>query len=284
MIKQFIRRAIASIVSSLSKTSVGLFVCQQIIDTVMDQQREVHYRSHRLTFTVPNWLNNYRIDTFASKEPETLEWIDSIPVGSVLWDVGANVGLYSIYAAKAQNCRVYAFEPSVFNLELLARNIFLNKLQNQITIIPLAVSDQLGLSFFKMSTTTWGGRRLVELERVVDDLRLVEPAAKPQHVRSPVSDAASILGSWKGHASRLRLRGDGTVAIVTDEPFRFTTKHGDQRRDGHGVTGRYAARDDLMFIEWEDNSKLNYRWRLRGDKLLLTDHEGHMTQLVRLSE
>ena len=60
---------------------------------------------------VPNWLAGWRVDTFSSKEPETLEWIDSLPEGSVLWDVGANVGLYSVYAAKKRRCRVWAFEP-----------------------------------------------------------------------------------------------------------------------------------------------------------------------------
>ena len=146
-----------SIVAGLSKTSAGLYVYQQIIDMVMKWERSVTYGSHRLNFAVPNRLNQYRIDTFATKEPETLEWIDSIPEGSVLWDIGANIGLYAIYAAKVRNCRVYGFEPSVFNLELLARNICLNSLQHQITIIPVALSDQLGVSLFKMTTTEWGG-------------------------------------------------------------------------------------------------------------------------------
>jgi FkbM family methyltransferase len=157
IIKQFVKRALADTAVGLSKTSVGLYAYQQIIDTVMKRERSVIYGSHRLKFAVPNWLNQYRIDTFATKEPETLEWIDSIPEDAVLWDVGANIGLYAIYAAKARNCRVYAFEPSVFNLELLARNIFLNKLQNKITIIPVALNDRLGPNLFKMTTTAWGG-------------------------------------------------------------------------------------------------------------------------------
>jgi len=53
-----------------------------------------------------------------AKEPDTLMWIDKIPEHSVFWDVGANVGLYSCYAAKARNCIVFAFEPSVFNLRV----------------------------------------------------------------------------------------------------------------------------------------------------------------------
>lgn len=75
----------------------------------------------------------------------------------MLWDVGANVGLYSVYAAKARNCEVYAFEPSVFNLELLARNVFLNNLQHRVTILPIALSDSLGPKAFQMTSTGLGG-------------------------------------------------------------------------------------------------------------------------------
>ena len=157
MLKQFVKDMITRAARGLSKTSVGLYAWQQIIDTLMERERVVNYRFHRMVFAAPNWLNQYRIDTFATKEPETLEWVDSIPDDSVLWDVGANIGLYAIYAAKTRKCRVYAFEPSVFNLELLARNIFLNKLQNQITIIPVALNDQLGDNLYKMTTTAWGG-------------------------------------------------------------------------------------------------------------------------------
>ena len=71
-----------------------------------------------------NNVTKYRNDTFFTKEPETLEWIDKFTKNSVFWDVGANVGLYSIYAAKTRDCNVTAIEPSVFNLELLAKNIY----------------------------------------------------------------------------------------------------------------------------------------------------------------
>ena len=47
-----------------------------------------------------NEINYFRATTFETKEPETLEWIDTIPKNSVLWDIGANVGLYSLYAAR----------------------------------------------------------------------------------------------------------------------------------------------------------------------------------------
>ena len=97
-----------------------------------------------LIFSVPNWLCRWRAKNFLVKEPDTVAWIDSFYPGSVFWDVGANVGIFSIYASKFKDCRSYAFEPSVFNLEILARNLFNNYLEANITIIPLAVGVTTG--------------------------------------------------------------------------------------------------------------------------------------------
>ena len=60
-------------------------------------------------------------------------------------------------AALARDARVYSFEPSVFNLELLARNIELNGLQKKICIIPTPLSNKLSFNMFQMSNTEWGG-------------------------------------------------------------------------------------------------------------------------------
>src|SRR6185437_4913944 len=98
----------------------------RVIEGAMSSCTTVSHGGISLRLATPNWLADWRVNTFATKEPETLDWIDSLPEGAVLWDIGANVGLYSVYAAKARRCRVWAFEPSVFNVELLARNIFLN--------------------------------------------------------------------------------------------------------------------------------------------------------------
>jgi FkbM family methyltransferase len=130
---------------------------QVILNKFLQQNKTVRHGVHKMQFFTPNALNKYRVNTFASKEPDTLTWIDSFKEGSTLWDIGANVGLYSIYAAKVNNCKVFAFEPSVFNLELLAKNININKLSTQITIFPIALSNQSGFNLFKMNNPVWGG-------------------------------------------------------------------------------------------------------------------------------
>lgn len=156
-IKKVMKTVIRSLVDFTGRTRIGRYLFNQILCTAMERVHEISHNGLKLRFAAPNSLCDWRARTFSTKEPETLEWIDSIPEDSVLWDVGANIGLYSVYAAQRQHCRVWAFEPSVFNLELLARNIFVNGLTAQVCIVPVALSDSLGSSQMRMTTTEWGG-------------------------------------------------------------------------------------------------------------------------------
>lgn len=155
--RRAIKAMIASAVGAISRTRIGEYAFEEILNLAMQRTRSTSYCDTRLRFAVPNRLNRFRIDTFYTKEPETLEWIDRIPSGSVVWDIGANVGLYTCYAAKERDCRVFAFEPSVFNLELLARNIFLNGLTSNVAIIPLPLCERWSFSTLNMTSTEWGG-------------------------------------------------------------------------------------------------------------------------------
>ncbi|MFN0117295.1 MAG: FkbM family methyltransferase [Elusimicrobiota bacterium] len=110
-----------------------------------------------LKIYTPNWICRFRADTFSTKEPETLNWIDKYGDGGTLFDIGANVGLYSIYYAKTKPGNVYAFEPSVFNLAQLAKNIHINGTQNKIQIITNPLTQENQFADFNLSTIDEGG-------------------------------------------------------------------------------------------------------------------------------
>ena len=107
-------------------------------------------------FLCPDPLPAYRAQTLLTKEPETIAWIDSFGSGDVLWDIGANVGSFSLYAALRQ-VRTFAFEPSAPNYFLLNRNIELNRMQDRVSAFCLAFSDDTRLASFHMKTTQLGG-------------------------------------------------------------------------------------------------------------------------------
>lgn len=63
----------------------------------------------------------WRANTALTKERGTLAWIDSFSAGSTLCDVGANIGVYSLYAAK-RGIRALAFEPQPLSYANLVEN------------------------------------------------------------------------------------------------------------------------------------------------------------------
>lgn len=156
-IKKLFRKVLFKIIKKFSETKIGRFVFEQVISHCMTSTIAINHQGLEMRFCVPNQLNHFRATSFSNKEPETLEWIDQLPEECVLWDIGANVGLYTVYAALRKKCHIMAFEPSVFNLELLSRNLHLNQLHQKVVILPLALSDTMGSNMLRMTSTEWGG-------------------------------------------------------------------------------------------------------------------------------
>ncbi len=60
----------------------------------------------------------------------------------VVWDIGANVGLFS-FAAAALGAHVVAIEPDPWLASLIQRSVLINKLP--VTVLPAAISDRSGI-------------------------------------------------------------------------------------------------------------------------------------------
>jgi FkbM family methyltransferase len=192
-IKQAAKAWIRSIIKLVSKTKVGQYLEMLLIESSMEQVVQVSHAGISLSFSSPNWVSKWRYETFSSKEPETLKWIDALPTGAIFWDIGANIGLYSIYAAKKSACEVWAFEPSVFNLELLARNIYLNDLGKSICIVPIALSDRLGANQMLMTSTEWGGALSTFGENFGWDGKKIHEVFEFKTIGLSISDAVEKL-------------------------------------------------------------------------------------------
>ena len=90
--------------------------------------QDCEVNGHLIHIGVSSELEKYRADTYATKEPETIEWMDRLfKSDEVMWDIGANIGLYSLYAARAKGLKVFAFEPESTNFARLNNNINLNQ-------------------------------------------------------------------------------------------------------------------------------------------------------------
>ena len=85
-----------------------------------------------------------RMDRMLSKDPETINWINGFDKTSVFFDIGANIGIYSLYSAIVKQNLVYAFEPHAASYKNLLESINLNKLQN-CNAHCIAMGDKLAL-------------------------------------------------------------------------------------------------------------------------------------------
>lgn len=128
-------------------TSITLQEYEQIVPNV---------ESEGITFITPNSHCAWRASSLLTKEPDTIRWLRDMKPGELLFDVGANIGQYSMVAAK-QGVLVHAFEPEAQNFALLVRNIAINKLGDYIVPWPVALSNRESIDVLHLSSIVAGG-------------------------------------------------------------------------------------------------------------------------------
>ncbi len=93
---------------------------------------------------------------FATREPETLTWIEAFETPCRFWDVGANIGVFSLYAGLRPGVEVCAFEPAAASYGALCRNIEANDLGARVRAYCVALSDRTQLGSLNLSGTNAG--------------------------------------------------------------------------------------------------------------------------------
>ena len=108
-----------------------------------------------LRFYAPTLLLRSRAAAVNSKEPDMIRWLDGLEEGAVLWDIGANVGVFSLYAAARRKSKVLAFEPCAANFHVLSRNVELNRAY-EVTAYCVALSGRTELGVLNMASAAMG--------------------------------------------------------------------------------------------------------------------------------
>jgi FkbM family methyltransferase len=81
----------------------------------------------------------------------------TVKPSSVFYDVGANVGIYSLLASMLVGSgKVFAFEPLPRNVEFLREHLRINAISN-VELVPVAVSDKVGSAQFDVEATGYMG-------------------------------------------------------------------------------------------------------------------------------
>jgi FkbM family methyltransferase len=115
-------------------------------------------KNNKKIFSIRNYggSTKKRADTFFSKEPETVRWLETFgEEQSSFLDVGANIGIYSIYAAKLGH-KVISIEPEFNNFQNLNENIIDNNLSNFVKAYPICFSDKISVDLLRLSKIGFG--------------------------------------------------------------------------------------------------------------------------------
>ena len=274
IIKILIEIFLKFVVYILVKINLGRYILDELNKNIIKKKEIIIYKDLKLIFYVPNRLSHYRINTFHTKEPETLEWIDKFKKKTTFWDIGANIGLYSCYAAKKNLCKVYAFEPSIFNLEWLGRNIFLNNLVEKIVVIPIPLTEIISQNTLNFSSTEWSGalttfgqsyghdgkdlKKVFEFSTVsmsMNDLKNLLKISQPDYIKIDVDGIEHLI-----------LQGGEKVLLNTKELLIEVNERFEQQKNKcvkylkeSGFTLKEKKRSDL-FKDTDFSSSYNQIW------------------------
>ena len=94
--------------------------------------------------------------SFYTKEPETVNWIKSFDKESIFFDIGANIGIYSLFAAKL-NHKTISFEPESHNFVALNININDNNFEKKIISYPISLDEKMMISQLNILKFRFGG-------------------------------------------------------------------------------------------------------------------------------
>jgi len=225
----------------------------------LTQRMDVETAGGTLHFHMPSARSLYEPAHLFDNEPETIRWIDSIPAGETLWDIGANIGVYSLYAAKVRNLNVLAFEPSASSYAVLTKNIEINGLGEAISAYCIAFDERTHLNSLNMAHTEAGHSmhafgRDESIEGAIDIVfrqavpgfsidQFIETFSPPlpDHIKLDVdSIEVSIL---RGGERTLR-RHTRTVMVEIDGSALTT-----DGRDIREILGAYGFSEDVSYRE-----------------------------------
>ena len=266
-----LRRRLRSIDEKLAYVNLHLSEVRRMnrYDASQVRAGRLDYDKAEIYLRLGSFREFQRLGSCAS-EPWTVEWIEKwVEQDDVVYDLGANIGAYSLVAAKGAGARVYAFEPVYSTYAALVDNVALNGLEGRVVPLPIAVADTSGLASISLSDTAAGaamhamGERALEgggapvLRQPVLSFTLDEAVERfqlpaPTHLKLDVDGAENLV--LAGAQETLKQPGLRTVlaeigrgeeeekarAAIESSGLRMVEHHRRPQREGGDVPVAYG--------------------------------------------
>lgn len=111
-----------------------------------DRSYSVDIGGDEIKFRIDSDLVRIRVERMLEREPDTLRWIAGFAKADNFWDIGSNIGIFSLYAAVKSDASVLAFDPLPQNHANIVETIHLNGLADRVWPFCLALSDKTEVS------------------------------------------------------------------------------------------------------------------------------------------
>jgi FkbM family methyltransferase len=207
------------------------------------------YRRRRLVVTVASpAVAHSRLHPVA-KEPWTAAWLDArVGPSDAVWDVGANVGGYSLIAAAAGAARVVAVEPAPASYAALCENVRLNGFEHVITPLPVVLAARTSVALLDLGDPLAGATHRLAADGTavlgfaLDDLleRFELPA--PTLLKLDVDGSeADVLAGAATTLARPELRS----VLIEIETASEDAVAGAMGAAGYALAERYSERDGV---------------------------------------
>ena len=138
-----------------------LFIARAILASGRSLEVCTHVDRYRIKFVASSFLEySFRARKSYDREQVTMHWLRNVhQEGDTVYDIGANVGAYSLYAGLKNamgSGKIYAFEPVYANFFSLCRNIEANNLGHTVIPYPLGFGNSMGPNKMYLRSTVPG--------------------------------------------------------------------------------------------------------------------------------
>lgn len=142
--------------------SVFFLPLMNFIASIFLLRKKIHIinyegKKKKIILKADNYITHFRSTLFFLKEKEVRFFIDKyLDKNQIFFDIGANIGIFSLYSAIRKNAKVFAFEPEYSNLSLLKENILNTNLRDNIYPYSLAIGNDNRITNLHIADETPG--------------------------------------------------------------------------------------------------------------------------------
>lgn len=143
-----------------------------------------------MKWIIGDWGYRFWLGRFEMEKTSSL--VKSLKTGSVVYDLGAHVGYYTLLASKlvGETGKVYAFEPMERVVKVLKKHIVLNKIVN-VKVFKVVVTNKTGYVSFADKAEYYGVGRVKKGGRNIRAIKLDDFVCKkniypPTHIKIDV--------------------------------------------------------------------------------------------------